>query len=412
MNLSTTPITLLVKMFKSYIYKIAVRYFFSKDKKTIVNRINGFAFFMIITAACVLLLVLSGFSGLKEFGLTYTSSFDPELKIVPVNGIYFTVDQEKLGLLKKIRGVVSVSPVLEEKVLLSNELNSGTVLLKGVNADYYMGEKLDSLSLIGTFSPNKPNTIYLGADLASSLEVVMSKDFSLLATAAKKDSRSLFSFSPFNNQLLNIEGIYQISSDIEKKYAFTSLNTISSLMGVPENSYTAVEITSNGTLNINNFKDDVSDLLNADLALLNKEDMNPALYKMLNTENLAVYLIFSLVALISMFNLIGSITIMIVEKKKDLRVLEILGGQRKDLSNIFFVLGVFTTSFGAALGVVFACLLIKLQNFYSILYVPGTTIPYPISLNASNVIIVFTTIVFMGIITSLWTSKASLKPNK
>ena len=85
-------------MFKPYIYKIAIRYFFSKDKKPTVNRINGFAFFMIVSAACVLLLVLSGFAGLKDFGLTYTSSFDPDLKIIPNKGSYFVVDKEKLDL--------------------------------------------------------------------------------------------------------------------------------------------------------------------------------------------------------------------------------------------------------------------------------------------------------------------------
>ena len=219
-------------MFKPYIYKIAIRYFFSKDKKTIVNRINGFAFFMIVSAACVLLLVLSGFAGLKDFGLTYTSSFDPDLKIIPNKGSYFMVEKEKLDLIERIEGVISASPVIEEKVVLSNELSSGAVLLKGVFDDYYMGPTLDSLSLIGAFSPNKPNTIYLGADLASSLEVVMSDDFSLLATAAKKETRSLFSFSPFNTKLLDIEGVYQISSDIEKKFAFTSMKTISSLIAV------------------------------------------------------------------------------------------------------------------------------------------------------------------------------------
>ena len=92
-------------MFKPYIYKIAIRYFFSKDKKTIVNRINGFAFFMILSAACVLLLVLSGFAGLKDFGLTYTSSFEPDLKIIPNKGSYFMVSKEKLVLIEKIKGV-------------------------------------------------------------------------------------------------------------------------------------------------------------------------------------------------------------------------------------------------------------------------------------------------------------------
>ena len=124
-------------MFKPYIFKIAVRYFFSKDKKTIVNRINGFAFFMIVSAACVLLLVLSGFAGLKDFGLTYTSSFDPELKIVPQKGSYFVISKDKLEMIRGIEGVLDASPVIEEKVALSNELNSGAVVLKGVYDDYY-----------------------------------------------------------------------------------------------------------------------------------------------------------------------------------------------------------------------------------------------------------------------------------
>ena len=394
-------------MFKPYIYKIALRYFFSKDKKTIVNRINGFAFFMIISAACVLLIVLSGFAGLKDFGLTYSSSFDPDLKIIPNKGSYFMADKERLGLLEKIEGVVSASPVIEEKVVLSNELNSGAILLKGVYDDYYMGPTLDSLSLIGAFSPNKSNAIYLGADLASSLEVVMSDDFSLLATAAKKESRSLFSFSPFNTRLLDIEGIYQISSDIEKKFAFTSMNTISSLIGLGENSYTSIEIESDGSINKVDLEKEINNLFASDLSVLDKQDLNPALYKMLNTENLAVYLIFSLVALISMFNLVGSITIMMVEKKKDLRVIEILGGQKKDFNHIFFSLGVFTTVFGTILGIGLAWLLIAFQNFYSFVYVPGTSIPYPVSLTSSNVVIVFTTVVLMGVVTSAWSSSAN-----
>ena len=394
-------------MFKPYIYKIALRYFFSKDKKTIVNRINGFAFFMIISAACVLLIVLSGFAGLKDFGLTYTSSFDPDLKIIPNKGSYFMADKERLGLLEKIEGVVSASPVIEEKVVLSNELNSGAILLKGVYDDYYMGPTLDSLSLIGAFSPNKSNAIYLGADLASSLEVVMSDDFSLLATAAKKESKSLFSFSPFNTKLLDIEGIYQISSDIEKKFAFTSMNTISSLIGLGENSYTSIEIESDGSINKVDLEKEINNLFASDLSVLDKQDLNPALYKMLNTENLAVYLIFSLVALISMFNLVGSITIMMVEKKKDLRVIEILGGQKKDFNHIFFSLGVFTTVFGTILGIGLAWLLIAFQNFYSFVYVPGTSIPYPVSLTSSNVVIVFTTVVLMGVVTSAWSSSAN-----
>ena len=396
-------------IFKSYIYRLAIRYFFSKDSKTIVNRINGFAFLMIVAASSVLLVVLSAFAGLKDFGLAYTSSFDPDLKIIPETGSYFILNDKDLDKIRGFDFVKDASPVIEEKVVLSNELNSGATILKGVNNNYHLLGVLDSLSLIGVFSPSKDNSLYLGADLASSLEVVMSEDFSLLATAAKKKTRSLFSFSPFNSTKLEIEGIYQISLDIEKKYAFAPIKTLRSLVGTNENSYTSVEIITNGFVGKEVLSKEIDGLLNSPVVVLDKQDLNPALYKMLNTENLAVYLIFSLVALISMFNLVGSLTIMMVEKKKDLRILKSLGGKEGDFNKIFFTLGVFTSVFGAFLGIFIAWVVIVFQNSYSLVVVPGTSIPYPISLTLINVFIVFSTIFFLGVITSAWSTRLRSK---
>jgi lipoprotein-releasing system permease protein len=392
-------------IFKSYIYRLAVRYFFSKDSKTIVNRINGFAFLMIVAASCVLLIVLSAFAGLKDFGLAYTSSFDPDLKIIPETGSYFVLKDEDLDKIRGFNFVKEASPVIEEKVVLSNELNSGATILKGVNSDYHLLGILDSLSLIGVFSPSKDNSLYLGADLASSLEVVMSEDFSLLATAAKKKNRSLFSFTPFNSTKLEIEGIYQISLDIEKKYAFAPIKTVGSLVGVNEKSYTSIEVITNGFVSKESLNKEVKGLFSSNVVVLDKQDLNPALYKMLNTENLAVYLIFSLVALIAMFNLVGSLTIMMVEKKKDLRVLKSLGGKEGDFNKIFFTLGIFTSTFGAFLGIIIAWVLVVVQNSYSFVLVPGTSLPYPIYLTFMNVFIVFSTIFFLGVLTSAWSTR-------
>ena len=391
-------------MFKSYIYKIAFRYFFSKDSKTIVNRINGFAFVMIVTAACVLLVVLSAFEGLKDFGLFYTSSFDPDYKVVPKKGKYLFLDKEALDKIRGLDGVLGASEVIEEKVVFSNELNSGATILKGVFADYHLKPTLDSLSLVGVFSPERKNTIYIGADLASSLEVVLSKDFSLLTTAPKSNINSLFGFSPFSSIQFDIEGIYQISSDIEKKYAFTSLASMASLTGAQENAFTSVEVFSNKSLADKDFKTFIKNELSENAEVLTKQDLNPALYKMLNTENFVVYLIFSLVALVAMFNLVGSLTIMIVEKKSDLRILKSLGGEKNDINHVFFLLGIVTSFFGGVVGVLLAWLIIVFHNSYSLILVPGTSIPYPISFTVSNVLIVLTTIIALGVIASLWST--------
>jgi len=271
--------------------------------------------------------------------------------------------------------------------------------------DYYLNNSLDSLSLIGAFSPSKKNTLFLGADLASSLEVVMSDDFSLTATAVKNNSRSIFSFSPFNSIKLDIEGVYQISSDIEKKYAFAPIETVSSLNGFGKNTYTGIEIILSSNENINNIIDELNLIIDEDIRVLGKEELNPALYKMLNTENIAVYLIFTLVAIISMFNLVGSLTIMMVEKKKDLRVLNALGGRDGDFNKIFLSLGVFTTLIGVFAGISLAVIVVVAQNNLSLIFVPGTSIPYPIKLSSLNVFIVFATILVLGLVTSVWSTR-------
>lgn len=391
-------------MFKPYIYKIAIRYFFSKDSKTIVNRINSFAFLMIVAAACVLLIVLSAFEGLKDFGLFYTSSFDPDYKLVPKEGKYVFINDEEIQKLKGLDGVVGVSRIIEEKVVFSNEINSGAAILKGVLPDYHLGSTLDSISLVGVFSPSKENALYIGAALASSLEVVLSEEFSLLTTTANNKPNTLFGFSPFSSKQFDIEGIYQISSDIEKKYAFTALTSLANLTGAGDGEYTSIEVFSGNSSLGSNLKNYVSEELGEDVKVLTKQDLNPALYKMLNTENFAVYLIFSLVSLIAMFNLVGSLTIMIVEKRRDLKILKSLGGEKNDINKVFFLLGIVTSSIGGVVGIILAWFIITLQNSFSLILVPGTSLPYPISLTISNILIVFATIIVLGLLTSIWST--------
>jgi lipoprotein-releasing system permease protein len=111
-----------------------------------------------------------------------------------------------------------------------------------------------------------------------------------------------------------------------------------------------------------------------------------------------------------MFNLVGSLTIMMVEKKKDLRVLKSLGGKEGDFNKIFFALGVFTSTFGAFLGIILAWVAVVVQNSYSLVLVPGTSLPYPISLTFMNVFIVFSTIFFLGVLTSAWSTSLRSKP--
>ena len=392
-------------MFNSFVFKIARRYFFARSSKTIVNRINRFAFIMIVISACSLLVVLSAFSGLKDFGLMYTNSFDPDFKVIPKVGKYFVLDSSAIEKVSSISGTSNASLVIEEKVLLANSLNSSSIVLKGVDSNHFLNQQLNDLSLVGVYDIRDKDNIFLGASIASDLDVVLSEDFSVKATVPSLNNFSLFNLSPFSSLFFEIQGIYQISGDIENKYAFTSLSSLGRLTKLPPNRFSAIELIVDDDFSKELLEDELSQLLPVDFRVLSKQELNPALYKMLNTENLAVYLIFCLVVIIAVFNLVGSITIMMVEKTSDLKILSALGARKGSFRNIFLSLGAIVSFFGSLVGCIIGSVFVLVQGSSPFVYVPGTSLPYPVVLSFQNLLIVFLTVSLIGLTASYWTTK-------
>ena len=392
-------------MFNSFIFKIARRYFFARSSKTIVNRINRFAFIMIVVSACSLLVVLSAFSGLKDFGLLYTNSFDPDFKVIPKVGKHFVLDGPALEKVSSLSGTSIASLVLEEKVLLANSLNSTSIVLKGVDSNHFLNQQLNDLSLVGVYDIRDKDNIYLGASVASNLDVVLSEDFSVKATVPSLNNFSLFNLSPFSSLFFEIQGIYQISGDIESKYAFTSLSSLRSLINVPSSRFSAIEIIVGDGFSKEVLEEELNQLLPVDFNVVSKQELNPALYKMLNTENFAVYLIFCLVVIIAVFNLVGSITIMMVEKTSDLKILSALGASKNSFSNIFLSLGAIVSFFGSLVGCIVGSIFVVIQGSSPFVYVPGTSLPYPVVLTFQNLLIVFLTVSLFGLAASFWTTR-------
>lgn len=392
-------------MFNSFTFKIARRYFFARSSKTIVNRINRFAFIMIVVSSSALLVVLSAFSGLKDFGLMYTNSFDPDFKVIPKVGKYFVLDSSVVEKISSLTGTSNSSLILEEKVLLDNSLNATSILLKGVDSNHFLNQKLNDLSLVGVYDIRDKNSIYLGASIASDLDVVLSEDFSVKATVPSLRNFSLFNPTPFSSLFFEIQGIFQISGDIESKYAFTSLPSLSSLLALPPNSFSAIEILVGEGFSKDAVQSDLDQLLPVAFNIVSKQELNPALYKMLNTENLAVYLIFCLVVIIAVFNLVGSITIMMVEKASDLKILTALGADKKSFGNIFLSLGAIVSFLGSLVGCLLGSVFVVIQSSSPFVYVPGTNLPYPVILSFQNLVIVFLTVSLIGFAASFWTTR-------
>ena len=388
------------------VFKIAWRYFFSKSQQTVINRINSIALLVIIVATASLMIVLSAFSGLKEFGLSFSNAFDPDYKVLPRKGKVILLDSRSIKKLEEISCINALAPVLEEKVFLSFNEKSQVAFLKGINKHYLSVIPADSLVAIGEWLVPESNSVVAGYGIGASMDLGV-YDYSnfLNISVPKKSIKGNLNQNPFYSQQAVVVGLYQISQDIDKKYVFSSISFARKLFQYPKDAYSAIEIQIKPNTSHDFLSQELRKILGENFVLKDRVAQNTALYKMLKTENIAVYLIFTLVLIIAMFNLVGALVMMILDKKPDMKILEAMGATTNSLRKVFFILGLLISLIGGAIGIVFASLLIVIQQVRPLLFVPGTSLPYPVNWEFENFILVIMTLTILGMISSGWVSR-------
>lgn len=388
------------------VFKIAWRYFFSKSQQTVINRINSIALLVIIVATASLMIVLSAFSGLKEFGLSFSNAFDPDYKVLPRKGKVILLDSLSIKKLEEISCINALAPVLEEKVFLSFNEKSQVAFLKGINKHYLSVIPADSLVAIGEWLVPESNSVVAGYGIGASMDLGV-YDYSnfLNISVPKKSIKGNLNQNPFYSQQAVVVGLYQISQDIDKKYVFSSISFARKLFQYPKDAYSAIEIQIKPNTSHDYLSQELRKVLGENFVLKDRVAQNTALYKMLKTENIAVYLIFTLVLIIAMFNVVGALVMMILDKKPDMKILEAMGATTNSLRKVFFILGLLISLIGGAIGIVFASLLIVIQQVRPLLFVPGTSLPYPVNWEFENFILVIMTLTILGMISSGWVSR-------
>ena len=388
-------------------FKIAWRYFFSKSRQTIINRINAIALIVIIIASASLLIVLSAFSGLKDFGLSFSNAFDPDYRVTPVQGKTLTIDSIALNQLYSISEINDLAPIIEEKVFLSFKEKNQVAYLKGVGVDYLKVVPGDSLVAVGEWLVPETNGVVVGYGIASALGLGVYDYSSFLNISIPRNkTKSAFEKSPFQSISSVVIGLYQISEDLDKKYIFAPMTFAQELLQYSEEVYSAIELKTKPKTDLKQLKQQIEKILGKEVVVRDRIQLNAALYKMLNTENLVIYLIFTLVLIIAFFNVVGALIMMILDKKPQMRILATMGARSKKLRLVFYLLGMLITVIGGLVGIASASILIAIQSAAPFLYVPGTSLPYPVRLEFKNLVLVFFTLVFLGSIASSWASRS------
>lgn len=380
---------------------IARRYLFSLSKNTSINIITGIASMSIIVGAMALFVVLSVFSGLRTFSLSFSNELDPDIKLFAQKGEYFTVQPQQLERLKKLDGIAHYSKVVEKRVMFLFDGKTQFSFLKGIDSDFPSVSNAPTKLYNGQWLQSNTTQAVIGYGLSEKLSLGLMDYNNPFEVYVPKPGRGDLSLNPedsFNTMLLFPVGIYAINEELDAKYVFVDLRLAQELLQINAQQVSSLEIKLSPNVNEDDMRAEIQKIFPYTL-VKNRAQLNETLYKMLNSENIAVYLIFTLVIVMALFSLAGALIMMILDKKGNLKTLYNLGVEVGSLRHIFLLQGTLLSVFGGLLGLGLGTILVVLQQKYQLIMITPS-LAYPIEFHWDNLIIVFTTVVLLGFISS------------
>ena len=349
-----------------------------------------------------LFVVLSVFSGLRDFSLSFSNDFDPDLKINPIAGKSFQINSNQENQIKNIEGVASYSKIVEERVLFFFDGKEQVTYLKGVDANFSKTNTFSKNNIFnGQWFKSATNQVVVGYGISQKLSLGLFDFNNPFEVFVPRKGKGVIESEAeaFNKTTLIPVGIYAINEDLDSKYVFCDLTLAQELLELQPNQVSGVEIKLKPNVDEKAIKEKLTIVFKNKVEIKNRAQLNATLYKMLNTENLAVYLIFTLVIIIALFNLIGALIMMILDKKNNLKTLFNLGSEIKDLKKIFLLQGSLLSVFGGIIGLVLGIIIVLIQQQFNLIMITET-LAYPVIFSIQNVMIVFATIVSLGIVAS------------
>lgn len=382
---------------------IARRYTISRSKSTAVNIITRIAALGIFVSTAALFILMSGFSGLRDFSLSFANATDPDIKVAPLSGKSFIVSPGQEKQLKAMGDIAAYSAIAEERVLFYFDDKEQVAYLKGVDTLYTTvnGMSKKDVLIVGKWLKMYTGQAIVGAGIFTRLSLsLFDTQRALDVYVPKAGEGTIDSESDgFNKEQLIVVGVYSISDDVDNKYVFCSLDLAQNLLEFKKNQYTALEIKLKPGTKEDIVREKLNAIFNNTIEIKNRAQLNDSLYKMLNAENLVTYLFSSLVVVLTLFCLAGALIMLILDKKENIRTLHSLGAEVGSLRRIFFYQGLFITALGTFFGLLCSTVLIILQQKYS-LFMITETMAYPTAFTFANVVIVLATIFVLGILAS------------
>lgn len=388
-------------------FLFAWRYFKAKKSTNAINIIAWVSIIAIIFGTTVLILILSVFNGLEGLVKSLYSSFYTDLKVSPSSGKVIKVTAAQLEKLRGLSGIKNYSLVVEEKALVQNGENQSLIYLKGVDENYRFISGVSDNLVNGQYdigTADLPKLIVgVGVEGALGIRADMNA-FSLKIYLPRKGSTEQINLlEDISSDTIRSSAAFMIQQDFDNKYGITNLEFVKNSLRMAPDEFGGIEIAVTDPDNTNAFRSEVRKIFGEGYVVLNKYQQNSSLYSVMNMERWVIYGVLCLILIIAAFTMIGSLTMLVLEKQKDISVLNAMGASRKFIEKIFLTEGMLLATIGGVIGMVLALLIAYLQVQYKLVPLEGGSFlidHFPVKLRIWDFVLVGTTVFVIAFIAS------------
>jgi lipoprotein-releasing system permease protein len=369
----------------------------------------------VFVGSAALIIILSVFNGFENIVLSMYNTFSPELRIEALKGKTFDPGNTHFLTLKNDKRIINYTEVLQEKALVRYGESQSIALVKGVSEGFLKNKTgLDSVISSGSFTlwSKGQDMAVIGYALQNYLSINLNNEFQSLDVYSprKGASNSLNPADEFNVRSIYPSGVFAVQQEFDNTM-IVPIRFARELLG--ENKLVSyIEINAAKDVVIEDLQKDIEEALGKDFLVKNRSQQNELLYKILNSEKWAIFLILTFVLIIAIFNIIGSLTMLVIDKRKDIAILSSLGADKSLIRGIFFIEGMMISMLGCVFGMVAGLIFILLQQQFGFIAMSGANLmidTYPVGIKLSDFILVFGTVLLVSVIASAISSRLSVK---
>lgn len=397
---------------------IARRYFYAGKVRNVIHIISRISQFGITVGTIALIVILSVFNGFEDVVISLYNSFDSDIRITADSQKYFEADSLLYQKIRKIEGVRNVTGVIEENVLVKSRQNQTITTLKAIDSNYISSTGIDSMMLFGDAVLQEGGNEYaiVGSGVAGKLGLnLFDNTLPMQVYFPRKGNPNAFLLAPekaFTIMNITPAGIFSIQQDFDSKYILVPLDFMRTLVSEKQK-VTAIEVSVLPRTDIRKVLNKVREITGKGFQVRDRFQQHTWLYKIMRSEKFMVFLILSLILIIAAFNLVGSLLMLSLEKKKDMMILRSMGAESHTIRNIIFFEGMMLSMFSALAGLALGALICFLQMKFQLIKLnsSGTFVldAYPVSMRLADFVWVFVVVLLIGFLSSWFPARSAYK---